>query len=80
MHSKDEVGYFDPLDTPGFRVGVSFGILIFGGSCVLYNSSFGNVLIQVQGQEGGGMEMDRYVTLYGIKLRDAAFEDINFIL
>jgi hypothetical protein len=30
LHSKDEAGYFDPLDTPGFKVGVLFVILFFG--------------------------------------------------
>jgi hypothetical protein len=30
QRSKNEAGYFDPLDTPGFKVGISFVILFFG--------------------------------------------------
>ena len=63
------MGYFDPLDTPGFKVGVSFVILFFGARVVSRRpTAFGRVSISLAWGPWVGAALENFETNYFIKI------------
>ena len=57
------MGYFDPLDTPGFKVGVLFVILFFGARVVSRRpTAFGRVSISLAWGAWVGAALENFET------------------